>query len=86
MSDINKTMTFINVCDVITEESIRRQTLADMCAANARTKLWLAHSCEDKVKKLSLVREARLDILDGMSILDCGRVRPLGTYLTPCKS
>lgn len=75
------TFTFID----LTEERMRRELLAEQYAMSARTKL-----CMSKVyptdQRLAMIRDAVQDIKDGMSILDCGFVRPLGSNQTHHKS
>lgn len=77
MSDVTQTIT-IRVLD---EETMRREMLAEVYAANARTKLMLAKNPNiTKEQKIKLVKEAKQDIQDGMSILRSGFVRPFGCY------
>lgn len=77
MQDVTKTITIT----VIDEEKIRRHEVASMYAANARTKLMMANSPSmSDEQKLKLIREAKQDIQDGMSILRSGFVRTLGCY------
>lgn len=77
MQDVTKTITIT----VIDEEKIRRHEVASMYAANARTKLMMANSPSmSDEQKLKLIREAKQDIQDGMSILRSGFIRPLGCY------